>query len=400
MTAPGHADHAVSRGQRRRDVVEHVRRVAQAREEQERPARPAPIEHLEPYALFHLDERGLVRGLVAPLRRLRPRRRGRREHQARQHAPPTCDWGPHRATAPWVPMIRRRALMAPARSGTAVNVVIGQKTTLGMSKTAPSTPASPSSTSTASPRSASSALVAAPRAGDRLTSVKPVKKAPLHQTTESQTQLTGLPSRAVNMATGAKPKNASEPNCRQPRAATPILAAGEVASARPQSAVAVVRTCHQTHAAPRVPRASTKSPVMASAHSGEVKRASSRWAIGSLDTDTSRKVESIEQALVRLQRTRERLLPQWRHRDVPFRAAAPLRRGIAHSGRDGALGFEPFQRRVQRTWRHLPSPALRELGADGHAIRALAQAQDGEKDELLEFAEIQCRRHLDCIVVN
>src|SRR6185503_17761103 len=166
-------------------------------------------------------------------------------------------------------------------------------------------------------------------------SVKPVKNALLHHASASTIQLAGVPSSAGTIATGTTPTNAIEPNSTHPAARTVSAASGADVSACAHSEAVVDSTWSQTHAAPRSPRAATKSPAIAAAQSGEVKRASSRCATGSLDTGTSREIESVHQSFVRLKRPRERLHANRGNCHVALRAPAALRRGIAHAGRDG-----------------------------------------------------------------
>jgi hypothetical protein len=100
----------------------------------------------------------------------------------------------------------------------------------------------------------------------------------------------------------------------------------------------------------------------------------------------SQDVEPIEQSLIRLQGARKRLHSSRGHRDVPFRAAASLRGGIAHSGREEAFGFETFQGGVEGARRNSASRAFHELGANGDAVGVVAQPQNRQKNELFKLA--------------
>ena len=80
MTASAHADDAVSLGQGRRNVIEDMRRITQARQQDQGRAGTAPVEHFQPHIVFDGDERCLMRRWVLPLRLL-----WRRWHNLRKY---------------------------------------------------------------------------------------------------------------------------------------------------------------------------------------------------------------------------------------------------------------------------------------------------------------------------
>jgi hypothetical protein len=48
----------------------------------------------------------------------------------------------------------------------------------------------------------------------------------------------------------------------------------------------------------------------------------------------------------------------------------------------------------------MASCPIRQFGADGDAIRVVAEPEDRQKNHLLEFPQIYAWRHLNCIVVQ
>ncbi len=73
--------------------------------------------------------------------------------------------------------------------------------------------------------------------------------------------------------------------------------------------------------------------------------------------------------------------------EVPFCTAAALWRGIAHFGKHHALFFKAVERGVKSAGGGFAASAGGDFGADGNAVRAAAEAQDGKKDNLFEFTE-------------
>ena len=61
MTPPGQAQDTVSCDQHRRKVVEDVRRIAKARQEEQGWAGTAPVEYLQPHIILDRDKRCHVR---------------------------------------------------------------------------------------------------------------------------------------------------------------------------------------------------------------------------------------------------------------------------------------------------------------------------------------------------
>src|SRR5690606_21745955 len=79
-------------------------------------------------------------------------------------------------------------------------------------------------------------------------------------------------------------------------------------------------------------------------------------------------------------------LPAGRERaEVLFRAPAAFRRGLAQAVGDVALLLETVERRVHGAIRDLAARALLDLLAHLHAVRVVAESQECEKHELLEF---------------
>ena len=86
--------------------------------------------------------------------------------------------------------------------------------------------------------------------------------------------------------------------------------------------------------------------------------------------------------------------------EMPFRPSAPLRRRLAGLRADVAFGFEPFQRRIHRADRNLPTRPLFNLTADRHAVRIAAQPHNSEHHDLFERAEKLSAWHLFCITTH
>ena len=63
------------------------------------------------------------------------------------------------------------------------------------------------------------------------------------------------------------------------------------------------------------------------------------------------------------------------------------------------FGLEALERGVHRTRRDVASRAIRQFSADRHAVRVIAEPENRKEDQLFELAQIQRRRHLNCIVV-
>jgi len=70
MAASGHADDAVPRSQCRRKIIEHVRRIAAAGQQEQGRAGTAPIEHLQPDVGLNFHQLHHLRRRVVPLRPL------------------------------------------------------------------------------------------------------------------------------------------------------------------------------------------------------------------------------------------------------------------------------------------------------------------------------------------
>ena len=78
--------------------------------------------------------------------------------------------------------------------------------------------------------------------------------------------------------------------------------------------------------------------------------------------------------------------PSWPDCEVALGSSAALRRRIAEGGRDVAFVLEPIQRAVERPDRQCPAGPALDLQPDRHAVRLVAEPEDGEQDDLLEFA--------------
>ena len=78
--------------------------------------------------------------------------------------------------------------------------------------------------------------------------------------------------------------------------------------------------------------------------------------------------------------------PSWPDLEVALGSSAALRRGIAEGGRDVAFVLESIQRSVERPDRQRPAGSALDFQPDGHAVRLVAEPQDGQQDDLLEFA--------------
>src|SRR5688500_15500784 len=74
--------------------------------------------------------------------------------------------------------------------------------------------------------------------------------------------------------------------------------------------------------------------------------------------------------------------------EVALGAAAALGQGIADAGPEGALGLETVERGVERAARDFPSGLLLDLLEDRHGVGVVSQPEDGQEDDLLEFAEV------------
>src|ERR1017187_4118605 len=81
--------------------------------------------------------------------------------------------------------------------------------------------------------------------------------------------------------------------------------------------------------------------------------------------------------------------------DEALGAAAALGRGTAIAEGDQALVLHAVERGVERAGGGV-APGLRcDLGEDGDAVSLVAETQDGEQDNLLEFAERAVGVHMD-----
>ncbi len=67
MAASRDGDDAIPRRQIRRDVIEHVRGVAQAGEKQQGRAGATPVEDFQAHAVLDRDERNRMRRRVPPI---------------------------------------------------------------------------------------------------------------------------------------------------------------------------------------------------------------------------------------------------------------------------------------------------------------------------------------------
>ncbi len=76
------------------------------------------------------------------------------------------------------------------------------------------------------------------------------------------------------------------------------------------------------------------------------------------------------------------------HFDVAFRAATTLGRGVAHPGLRETLFLHAVDGGVKSAGGGFAASAFRDFIADGYAVSIVAEAQDCEEHDLLEFAEI------------
>jgi hypothetical protein len=114
----------------------------------------------------------------------------------------------------------------------------------------------------------------------------------------------------------------------------------------------------------------------------------------------SEDVEAFEQALKRVLGSGDRFGTRCGDREVSFRSPASLRSGLADPRRDKAFVLEPLQGCIQRARRYRASCVFGDLGADRHAVGLVTESKNRQKNELLEFAEIDRGRHMSCIVVK
>src|ERR1017187_9760150 len=110
-------------------------------------------------------------------------------------------------------------------------------------------------------------------------------------------------------------------------------------------------------------------------------------------------VEAFEQAAVGGLRAGEGVAAFAGDGDEALGAAAALGRGAAVAEGDQALRLHAVQRGVERAGRGVAAGLGGNLAEDGDAVRLVAQAQDGEEDDLLEFAEGGVGVHMDYNVV-
>src|SRR5262249_50736987 len=75
------------------------------------------------------------------------------------------------------------------------------------------------------------------------------------------------------------------------------------------------------------------------------------------------------------------------HADHALRAAAPLRSGISHPGRDEALRLQPIQGDVERSYRAPAFGCALYLATDGRAVSVIAQPRGRAEQQVLELAE-------------
>ena len=145
---------------------------------------------------------------------------------------------------------------------------------------------------------------------------------------------------------------------------------------------------------------------MAAARSGSVMRARSHSVglvlriCGSGEAGRcGQQVEAFEQAAVGGLRAGEGVAAFAGDGDEALGAAAALGRGAAVAEGDQALVLHAVQRGVERAGGGVAAGAGGDLGEDGDAVGLVAETQDGEEDDLLEFAERGVGVHMDYNVV-
>src|SRR5687768_1967460 len=179
----------------------------------------------------------------------------------------------------------------------------------------------------------------------------------------------------------------------QANAAETVIATGAVSRSRAADDNAMRATDVQNQARPRPPAPSTRSPTAAAERSGAMTSARIVSARRSLRTDASRQDQSFEQALVRALGLRDGADAARGHREIAPGPSTALRRRIAVARRGQPLLFEAVQRRVEGAGRRVALRTLGNLPTNGHPIRIVTEAQDGQQHNLLELAEGSRRPH-------
>jgi hypothetical protein len=77
---------------------------------------------------------------------------------------------------------------------------------------------------------------------------------------------------------------------------------------------------------------------------------------------------------------------EWSDLEIALRSSPALGRGIAERRRDIPFVLESIQRSVQRANGQRPAGASLDLQANGHAVRLVAEPQNGQQDNLFELA--------------
>jgi len=113
--------------------------------------------------------------------------------------------------------------------------------------------------------------------------------------------------------------------------------------------------------------------------------AASRW----LESD----VETYGHAAKHGERGFERASPGDRHGKAASAAPAALRGGLSFVGAHESFVLEPRQGLVDGADCEVAPGQAHDLVVDGNAVGGVANAEDGEKDDLFEFAE----HHLDLL---
>src|SRR5204863_5355679 len=72
-------------------------------------------------------------------------------------------------------------------------------------------------------------------------------------------------------------------------------------------------------------------------------------------------------------------------------AAAGLGERLAEARAQAALGFQPLERGVEGAARHLAAGLRLDLFENRDGVGLVAEPKDGEKDDLLELAEVDLR---------
>jgi len=138
--------------------------------------------------------------------------------------------------------------------------------------------------------------------------------------------------------------------------------------------------------------ASKKSPTMEAARSRVVKMDNSLSESSTLGTCVSCDYDPLQQASICALGPLYGGGARFCHGEIPFGASSALRRWITQTARDEPLLFQAIQGGIKSAGRGIAVRARSDLRANRHAICSFAQAQDREKNDLLELAKTSSHR--------